>query len=863
MARRVVSEPMEDNALGTLLENSEGESANLWEMVLPLIKHRWVILLVLSVSLLIGILYNLNATPIYEAQSMVVIRLFIPNKIIREKETDSPGYATNWFDFITKIRMVNSQPLLEMMTRNLVEQGALKKEIDEGGWSSMSDEEKDRWIAQKAGILKGGLTVVNPEETTFVQITYQSPDAILARDVVNSLADTVVEYNQTRSLNTMKESLSYLNQQLEDSRKRVAEAEEKLFKYRVEKKIFSTDVDRQLMASRRADLVTKLTGVQELRRELESKILQLDKLLQRKDYTKFTPVSEDDRILVDLNKDLVTAEIKYEQLLLSYQEKHPEVIKAAGEIRILKQKFEQELTRTRTGMEYNLNVVKTRERFLVETLAQTEEDAVASTEKDIDYVVLDREANSARELYRTLLGAVKEVSINTNNIMNNEIFVHQKARVPTLPIKPQKETDIIFALVIGLVLGGVYAFGREYLDQTIRHPDDVVRAVHLPVLSTVPLYSSKKQKEMNLPLHLTNYPKSLFAESITALRTYLNLKLPEEHPVSIMITSSAPREGKTLIASNLAISMALDGKKTLLIDADLHRPTLHKTFHLDKQIGLFDLIVEALNPRWSDLDLSTLSFGDFQHMIRLKQWSGTMKIQWDSLPSPLTISYKEGRPVGSNIKEWKERYTGPGGFPPPENPGFSLDESEIADLAIAEHAGEQALEFIDKYPRLQRSAYFIEVVAQNYIQPTDYKNLSVLTAGTNPKNPSEILGSDQMKILLHILRERYERIILDMPPAWPLSDVSVLSPQVDGVLWICRTGEIPRNMFTRNVRQIQQVQPNILGVVINAVDLQRDRYYYYGYSPYYYYSRYYRSSYYYEHTEGTHELESPLPPSLT
>jgi Mrp family chromosome partitioning ATPase len=114
-----------------------------------------------------------------------------------------------------------------------------------------------------------------------------------------------------------------------------------------------------------------------------------------------------------------------------------------------------------------------------------------------------------------------------------------------------------------------------------------------------------------------------------------------------------------------------------------------------------------------------------------------------------------------------------------------------------------------------------------------------------------------MKILLKLLRERFDRIIIDAPPAWPLADVSVISPLADWVLWICRSGEIPKGMFQHTVQQIQRVQPNIIGVVMNAVDLHRDRYYYYGYPNYYYSSRYYR--YRYHHTDYYGSSESGEP----
>jgi uncharacterized protein involved in exopolysaccharide biosynthesis/Mrp family chromosome partitioning ATPase len=834
------------------LERRGEDLINPWDLLEPILKNRWIFGLILVASLFLAFLYNLYATPIYSARSSVIIRRNMSPSLIRETASEIPNLRNTTIDFNTKVKMVTSDTFVEELAKRLVERGYFKDQLEESDYEGMDPDEKAIFIRKLGTSIKGNIEVGNPKMTNIINISYKSAYPELAREVVNLLADLVVEFGQNEDMIVLENSLNYLNQQLEDARIKVREAEDKLYEYRREHGIFETEGDRDLVMRRRQDLEQNLNEIQEREREREAKIEQLDALLKRNDFTKFTDIAPDDNVMGQLSQQLVQAEIAYEELLIKYDVKHPDVIKAAKEIEILRAKFEQELVRTRTRLQYELNVYKSREKALKESLAELQSDAINNTEKDIEYMVLDREANSARDLYKTLLAAVKEVSVNTNSTSNNVIYVHERAITPQVPIKPRKAINLLMGLFLGVVMGMGIAFGREYLDQSIRNPEDVERMSDLPVLSTIPLYAGgEEDRERKGALYITQHPKSLFSESIAALRTHLNIKLPQETAVTLLITSSAPREGKSLIASNLAASMAADGKKTIIIDADLHRPSIHKVFGKDKHTGVYDLIVDALNPRWSELDLASLSFGDLQHLIRLKQWSGAMKVQWDSLPSSLNISYKDGKVVGSNIKEWKGKFSREDGFPAPQNPNYVLDDTEIPDLDSHDNSGTLALEFIGHYPKLRASRYLIDVVLRKYVRETGIDNLHLLTAGTNPKNPNEILGSEQMKILLQVLKERYDRIILDCPPSWPLSDVSVLSPLIDGVLWICRVGEIPKNMFSRVVRQIRAVQPNILGVVLNAVDLHRDRYYYYGYS--YYYYRYYRSSYYNEYLGETGE----------
>lgn len=826
----------------SLLGSADYDEINVFDVLGLFLKHRWEILLCIALGLMSGFIYNLYATKIYHAKSSVVIQMFYRTGVIREKEAKVDDHITTMFDFNTKVSMIRSFPTGVELTRRLIDRGYFKERLEAMNFATRPAEQQEMIIQRMARGVIGGVNVDVPRMTNIVEMIYTSSDPLLARDAVNILAEIVVEQHRQQQLMIIEEKASILNTQLEDARKRLEEAEAKLYQYRLEHDIFETYLDKQSLAGQRTDMIRQLNNIKDDRKAVESSLVQLESILKKNDFTKYTPVITADITITNLNQDLVVTEVKYNELLLSYDYKHPEVIKYRERVRMLKQKMTEELIKTRTRFEFNLNVLKAREELIQGMLDEIEEAGVLSTEKDIDYVVLDREATSARDHYRTLLAAVKEISINSNEILDNVVYVYERAITPRAPIKPKKSLNMLIALFAGIFLGTAYVVAREFLDQTIKGPDDIKKTTNLPVLSTVPLFVNRPEESQTSPIMVSIRPKSLFSESITALRTHLNIKLPQDKPTAILVTSSAPREGKSLISANLATSMALDGKKTILIDADLHRPSIHKLFGQERGLGLYDLVVEALNPQWADVDSTQMSFGDMLHMIRLKQWSGTMKIQWDGLPDPLTIAYKDGMAAASNIDSWKDKYAQPSGFPRPQNPSYTLDETEVMDMEGSPDSGRNALKFIGQYPRLIRSSYFGEQAIRNYVKESDVKNLHILTAGSSTKNPGEILGSDQMKMLIGLLKEQYHRVVVDTPPAWPLSDVSLLSPSLDGVLWICRAGEIPKNVFQRTVNQIQQIQTNIIGVVINALDLSSSRYY--GYSSYYHYYRYSYYHYY-------------------
>ncbi len=831
----------------TAIQGEEKEfNFNLFELLEPILKNIWAFILIVIGFIILGAIFNAKATKVYQASSSIIIRSNTPTDTFRTQETNLPNLI-KYNDFHTKIEMISSKPLLEELVRRLIDKGWYQEFLINSKFDEKSPAEQEEIISALASGIKGGIAVQVPKFTNLAKISFANSNKVFARDVVNLLAEVTVAYTQKEDLMMREESLLSLEAQLQEAKNKLYDAEEALYEYRKSNDIFDFSSDKDRISDLRKSITINLNIEKNRETSLEAQITQINNLIERKDFTRYTPILADEN-LREINTDLVEAIVQYDSIMSIFDEKYPEAIALESKINSLKKSFLNQLVVLRTSKEFELNVTRASIKNMESEFEKLEKSAIFSTEKDKEYLVLSRERNFAETNYSKMLEAKKEVSINNNSVINNLVYVHERATTPKFPIRPKKSLNYLLALASGLMFGFAYAYGREYLDQTIRHADDVRKASGLPVLSVVPLYvpeNQKEEKQLSTPLLLTRHPKSLFSEAVTGLRNQLNVKMPQEAPITLLITSSAPREGKSVLSANLAISMGLESKRTLLIDADLHRPSIHKIFGYEKGKGLFDVIVEALNPRLQDLDMNKVSFGDCQHLLKIKQWSGTMNIAWDSLPSTLNISYIDGVPAGSNLQSWKKEYFKPDGFPSPAKLRITLNDSEISDLTEEESSGKHAVEFLHQYPRLVKSNLLADSIINNYARPSDFKNLDVMTAGTSPRNTAEILGSEQMQILFSILKERYDRIIVDTPPSWPLSDVSILGPKTDGILWVCRSGKIPKTVFHRNVQQILQVQPKILGVVLNAVDYKKDRYYYYGYYGYYY--RPYRYSYYHNY----------------
>jgi len=346
------------------------------------------------------------------------------------------------------------------------------------------------------------------------------------------------------------------------------------------------------------------------------------------------------------------------------------------------------------------------------------EDALELSRKELEYLALEREVITNREMYNTLLAKVKELSLAGESDLNN-IRIVEPAGLPTIAMG-NRNTTLLLGGVLGLFLGIGLAFFLEYLENTVRTPDDVAQHLGLSVLGVVPQIAEANGTEVP-PIIVQEGARDVPAEVYRSLRTNLFFSGTENSLKTIMIASAGPKEGKSITVANLGVVLAQAGQKVLLVDADLRRPRLHRIFEADRSVGL------------------------------------------------LTV----------------------------------LTDEATLDEAVVE---------------------------------TDIPNLSILSSGKLPVNPSEILGSAQMKDLIARVRDQYDVVLFDSAPILGRTDAAVLAAETDGTILVIKTGEATRKALKMVVTQLERVEAQICGVVLNSVDVKKDRYYYYYY--YYYYSPY-------------------------
>ena len=285
------------------------------------------------------------------------------------------------------------------------------------------------------------------------------------------------------------------------------------------------------------------------------------------------PYVADNPLIAGLKVKLLADESELVRLLERYKDKYPLVIEARKQIADEKQKIKEEAEKVIETLNQRVAIAKDQEEAAKDHLREVELDQHGLSEKKVEYDVLVRKSDRAKFLYELVLGKAKEMDLSSKESMQN-MRVVDRATAPFKPFKPNTVLTLLLGVMGGLGVGFGLAFFVNFLDDSIKSQDDIETYLRLDFLGYVPNIRTNSIVERDLQAHL--HPQSNSSEGFRTIRAAISLAHPEENLRCIALTSTIPSEGKSLVSCNLSIVTAQTGLKTLLIDADLRRPSIHK-----------------------------------------------------------------------------------------------------------------------------------------------------------------------------------------------------------------------------------------------------------------------------------------------
>lgn len=587
-----------------------------------LYKRRWIAIPGFLVVFLTGAIDSVRTVPVYEARTQLLIeedgrRSTSLNSVLDDRQT----WRAEDF-YITQQRILESRGLARRTVEALINGRAEQIPPSSGislsprAWLGMAmnwvtglvagspepaqaaTTDADRAEAAdppevRAAVSRflGGVTVLPIRNSRLMELRFRSPDRTYAARAANELANQYIRQSVELRYGASVETTDFLRERLEEQRAKVEEADRQLQQYRVDNDALAVDDRQNIVVQELTALNQELTAAKIERMAREADYQGLVRVRDNGGSLLSTPIIASDEVIRGLNDDIIAA--REEKVRLESQGFGPNytgVRAVDNRLAVLNQELADAVERKFEGVQQAFERARLNQQNLERALDVQKSEALGLDEKQLEFAALEREAESARELFENLLQATNETSVS-GEYRGSNIQIVDEAQIPQAPILPQVGRDLTMAAFGGLLVALGLVFGVEYFDSRIKSPDEVKAYLELPFLGMIPAVPGKeKESAGEAPLLSASVPPA-FSEAMRAVRTAVLFSSADDSARSIVVTSTGPHEGKTLVSSSLAITLAQAGQRTLVIDADMRRPRLHEALDRSQEPGLSNVLV--------------------------------------------------------------------------------------------------------------------------------------------------------------------------------------------------------------------------------------------------------------------------------
>jgi capsular exopolysaccharide synthesis family protein len=427
-------------------------------------------------------------------------------------------------------------------------------------------------------------------------VSDQKPERAVA--IANTLADTYIEHNLSYKLEGARTATAWLTEQSADLRKKLEQSELALYEFRRSRNLLAINLDEKVsMTSQNLQqLNSRLSELRVKRLELEATRTMI--LAARNDMNEKESVPEiqRDALIQSIRQSYVGLSKEKGDLTSRYGEDHPRIKAVQGQIDEIRRQWERAIDQVLSSFEKGYRAVVDTQVALEKMMENEKREAIELSKLDVEYKPLGRKAEENAKFYALIALRQKEIDL-TGVMKTNNVRVLERAVLPGGPVSPKPMQNLGIGLLVGLAAGLALALLIEALDNTLKTQASVESLLGVPVLGLIPIIGGKQEdkdepealRERDLGVYLD--PRSLAAECCRSIRTNILFMSPD-HPLrTLVVTSPSPQEGKTTTAVNLAVTMAETGGRVLLIDTDLRRPRLHRSFGVPNQVGISTVIV--------------------------------------------------------------------------------------------------------------------------------------------------------------------------------------------------------------------------------------------------------------------------------
>jgi len=632
----------------------------------------------------LGVLAGELQVPRYQARTLLQVMPPNPTSLTVTDalvQTGSPMRDRQFFN--TQLNVLHSRAIAERVVDRL-------KLRDQPAFQAAGD---------PVGLLLSTVAVEPVPDTYVVEVrvTHNQPeDAALW---ANTLSDVYMDYSIEGQVEAAKRAYKWVTERLAETETGMQEAQDKLLKTYQGQDLFVPEGSVSAITTSITKLNEDHIQAQARRIELEAQLGEFVEARRRGRRLDAIPQVAGDQVASEIDGKIQSLTLDLARLREKYKEGHPEIQKIQVQTQQLRKDRDARVAQIEEGLRAEYRQLQRKEAELKAAIDDHKGRAAEQSQKLTELESLRKKADSAAGLYAVLLQKLNETNIAAS-LQNNNIRLLDRAVVPVHPVWPRKRQIALVALLAGLALGAGWVLLRDALDNTLKDAEDVERHLHLELLAAIPRYGKDDA--------------TLATEAYQNLRTALLFSRRGEAGQVVLITGTAPGEGKTTTLLNVAKLLAVSGESVVVVDCDLRRANLHQRLNVPREPGFTDYFVKTV---------------------------------------------------------------------------------ELSGL----------------------------------VRNTRIPNLWVIPAGVLPPNPPALLARPDLPAALAQLKRHYRWVLVDSPPVAAVTDALLLAQCADATVLVVQQNKVDRAMVKRALGALRKVTPNVVGAVLNAVDVKTKGYYGYQY----------------------------------
>ena len=554
-------------------------------------RHRWAIISFTAAITLMAILLVFSMTPIYEATATLQIEQEQAKVLSIEEVYGIDGGNDSYLN--TQFEVLKSRAVLEKVVNKLdllnnpEYNGSLKEApwyagmLDWRSWFGLKEpqapDDPNMIMRDTINTLAASISIEPVRKTQIVKIHAQSENPQLAAKIANAVANAYIESYMESKLALTLNATDWMQGRMGELSEKLKVAEEELQNYREQENLIELEGVLSASSDELKALTNALVQVRSKLAVSENIYKQIRSGAMRKGDSQSLQAVLEHPLIQDLKQEESKLERLVTELSRRYGPKHPQMISAKSELDSIRQNMNLQISNIVEGVEREYEIDSANERSLSGAVEELKQRIQVTNRKEFRLNALEREVQTNKDLYDAFFKRIQETSA-TSDLQTANARIVDQAFTPEAPVKPKKKLIVAVAMLMGLLISCGIAFLLEMLNNTIRTTRDVEEKLNLPVLGVLPKLTEKTvlSRVFNL---FTDKKQAAFGEAVRTIRTSINLTAMDQQHRLFAVTSTVPGEGKSTVASNLALSLGQLGK-TLLVDCDLRRPVVGKNFNI-------------------------------------------------------------------------------------------------------------------------------------------------------------------------------------------------------------------------------------------------------------------------------------------